>query len=120
VPAGPLPDTIQRLVAWAYARAPGRDCKLVAFDLAQALEGAGLHARVAAGWIVAHGALWPHAWTELQDGRALDATTSRGWADAARVRLGTLENADAATDTGQRLLRERHARIRLVDYRLAP
>jgi len=122
-PEAPLPDLAGRLVAGAYQRAPGRDCKVVAFELAHALERAGFRARVAAGWIVARGALWPHAWTELEqaDGfRALDATTSRGWADAARIRLGTLDGAEAAAQTGDRLLRERHARIRLVDYALFP
>ncbi len=120
-PAVPLPDIAGRLVMQAYQRAPGRDCKLVAFELAQALERAGFRARVAAGWLVVRGSLWPHAWTEIEqaDGyRALDATTSPGWADAARIRLGTLDGAEAAAETGQRLLRERHARFRLVDYGL--
>lgn len=120
-PGGPLPDLAGRLVAQAYARAPGRDCKVVAFELARALERAGFRSCVAAGWIVARGALWPHAWTELEEGqefRALDATTSSGWADAARIRLGTLDSAEDAWKTGDRLLRERHARIRLVDFDL--
>jgi hypothetical protein len=123
VPEAPLPDIAGRLVEQVFRRAPGRDCKVVAFELAQALERAGFRAHVAAGWIVARGSLWPHAWTELEQAwglGAIDATTGSGWADAARVRLGTLDSAEAAAKTGERLLRERHARIRLVDYQLSP
>ena len=123
VPEAPLPDIAVHLVERAYQRAPGRDCKVVAFELAQALERAGFRAHVAAGWIVARGSLWPHAWTELEQAwglGAIDATTGSGWADAARVRLGTLDSPDGAAKTGERLLRERHARIRLVDYQLSP
>jgi hypothetical protein len=123
VPETPLPADVQRLVAASYARSEGRDCKIVAEELARQLERAGLHARVVAGWIVERGALWPHAWTEVDEGsgfHALDATTSRGWADAARIRLGTLGDAAQDAETGGRLLSERHARVRLVSYVLAP
>lgn len=123
VPGAPLPADVQLLLAAAYARAEGRDCKRVAEDLARQLGRAGLSARVAAGWIVERGELWPHAWTELDDGsgfHALDATTSRGWADAARIRVGTLGSAEQDAETGRRLLIERHASIRLVGYDLGP
>jgi hypothetical protein len=123
VPDATLPDIAGRLVQQAYQRAPGRDCKVVAFELAHALERAGFRAHVAAGWIVVRGTLWPHAWTELEQAwglGAIDATTGSGWADAARIRLGTLDSAEAAAKTGERLLRERHSRIRLVDYLLSP
>ncbi len=122
-PDGPLPDIARRLVAQAYDRAPGRDCKLVAQELARALERAGFATHVAAGWIIERGALWPHAWTELFDHlefRAVDATTSRGWADAARIRLGTLDTPEEAAATGERLLRERHAQVRLTSFALIP
>src|SRR5208282_4736543 len=73
VPEVPLPDIAGRLVERAYQRAPGRDCKDVAFELAQMLERAGFRAHVAAGWIVARGSLWPHAWTELEQAWGLGA-----------------------------------------------
>lgn len=113
---GALPRAAARAAAALFRTAGGRDCRAVAGDLAKALRAAGIPARVVAGLLVSEGRLWPHAWTEARlEGRwqPLDATTGPSFADAGRIRVGTLEG-DERSRAGRALLRWRHARVRAL------
>ncbi|MHB8417801.1 MAG: hypothetical protein ACYDCL_06980 [Myxococcales bacterium] len=115
---GPMPRDVAAALAAAYGRAAGRDCKLVARELAEALRALGLDARVEGGFLLDRGRLWPHAWTRARVGgafRDLDATTGSSWADAGRLDVGPLDGADE-WQTGLAMLRELRSPPRLTRF----
>jgi Transglutaminase-like superfamily len=116
---GTLPAAVAKLVARAFEESTGKDCKLVAGDLARGVRRQGIEARTVAGFLWDGGQLWPHAWNELllpkRGWVAVDATTGSSFADAGRLTVGSLEPADALA-TGLHLLSLSAEPIRVVSY----
>jgi hypothetical protein len=117
--SGEIPGPLADVMAKAFEKSTGRDCKEVARDLERSVKRLGIEVRSVAGLLWDHGELWPHAWNEInlpESGwTAFDATTGSSFADAGRLKVGSLEQGQALT-TGLALLAISTQTVEVLSY----
>jgi hypothetical protein len=117
--SGSIPPQLADVMAKAFERSTGRDCKEVARELERSVKRLGIEARSVAGLLWDGGELWPHAWNEInlpESGwTAFDATTGSSFADAGRLKVGSLEPGQALA-TGLALLAISTETVEVLSY----